>query len=329
MAFLFTVGLFTRVTSVLVWFASLWYIHRSPLHVFGQDTMQTILLFYLMISPCGAAFSLDALRLRYRAAKAVLGGGKHPPAWASAALAGPVSSWQANFAIRMLQIHYCFIYMSAGMSKLKGSSWWNHEAGWRALATPEFGPMRFGEYETLLRAAVSSQVVSAFLFAAICIGTLLLELGLPIVIWTRLRPVYLTLATTFHLGIGFFMGLTVFGLYMMTFLLVYFPASLIRARLAPAPWTGPKETILYHPGSPRSVRRAALIQMLDLSGRYQLVERTDELTDEIQLREPDGRLLQGEELFQSAFSTLDLVKPIAWIRKVPGVWFCVKFRFCR
>ena len=52
---LFTVGLWTRVTSVLAWAASLNYIHRGEMILFGQDTMQTILITYLMIGPSGAA----------------------------------------------------------------------------------------------------------------------------------------------------------------------------------------------------------------------------------------------------------------------------------
>ncbi|MCS7270583.1 MAG: hypothetical protein NZ703_05815, partial [Gemmataceae bacterium] len=69
---LFTVGLFTRVTSVLVWLATVSYIHRTQQILFGMDTMMNILLFYLMIGNCGAALSLDRLIARYRATRAAL-----------------------------------------------------------------------------------------------------------------------------------------------------------------------------------------------------------------------------------------------------------------
>ena len=52
---LFIFGLWSRVTSVLVWVGTLCYIHRGQLTLFGQDTMQTILITYLMIGPCGAS----------------------------------------------------------------------------------------------------------------------------------------------------------------------------------------------------------------------------------------------------------------------------------
>ncbi len=63
---LFTFGLFTRVTSVLVWLAVVGYIHRTQQVLFGMDTMMNILLFYLMIGNSGAALSLDRLIARYR-----------------------------------------------------------------------------------------------------------------------------------------------------------------------------------------------------------------------------------------------------------------------
>src|SRR5207245_971147 len=41
---LFTIGFCTRVTSVLTWLAAVSYINRSPVSVFGQDTMMNVAL---------------------------------------------------------------------------------------------------------------------------------------------------------------------------------------------------------------------------------------------------------------------------------------------
>ena len=54
-AVLFTLGLGTRVMSVLAWVLAVGYIHRTPESLFGMDTMLAILLLYLMIAPAGAA----------------------------------------------------------------------------------------------------------------------------------------------------------------------------------------------------------------------------------------------------------------------------------
>src|SRR5262249_2461821 len=64
---MFALGLYTRVTSVLTWFAALCYIHRSNQVLFGMDTMMNINMLYLMIAPCGAAFSLDRWFAKRRA----------------------------------------------------------------------------------------------------------------------------------------------------------------------------------------------------------------------------------------------------------------------
>ena len=71
---LFTLGVCTRVTSVLTWLAALAYIQRNPLALFGQDTMMNLCLFYLMFAPCGATWSVDWLVRRYRAGRAALAG---------------------------------------------------------------------------------------------------------------------------------------------------------------------------------------------------------------------------------------------------------------
>src|SRR5262249_27642590 len=57
--FLFTVGLWTRVTGVLSWIGALQYVERAQVILFGMDTMIILGLFYLMIGPAGAALSLD------------------------------------------------------------------------------------------------------------------------------------------------------------------------------------------------------------------------------------------------------------------------------
>jgi hypothetical protein len=63
--FLFVICFATRITSALTWFAALSYINRCPVIVFGVDTMMNILLVYLMLSPCGAALSVDRLLARW------------------------------------------------------------------------------------------------------------------------------------------------------------------------------------------------------------------------------------------------------------------------
>ncbi|HKB35287.1 MAG TPA: hypothetical protein VKD72_02470 [Gemmataceae bacterium] len=287
---LFTVGLWTRVTSVLAWAVSLNYIHRGQLILFGQDTMQTILITYLMIGPCGAALSLDALRKRYRAAKALMGSGGRSVPWAEAALAGPPRTWLANFATRLVQINFCLIYASSGISKLKGTTWWEHSAAWLVMANPEFGLTRYQAYEWMLRQLIESRFLIAAIAGMVTVFTLVTEIGFPFLVWTRLRPLMVSLSALLHLGIAIMMGLAVFGMYMYALVLAYFPAKLIRERVAPAAGSGRKLTVRYDSRDPAAVRKAALIRSLDVTGQVTFVDVSGkgEVDHAVHLTDPDG-----------------------------------------
>jgi hypothetical protein len=312
---LFTFGLWTRVTSVLVWTGTLCYIHRGQLILFGQDTMQTILITYLMIGPCGAALSIDALRKRYRAAKAMFSSGGQAVPWAEQALSGPVRSWLANLAIRLLQINFCLIYMSSGVSKLKGTTWWEHSAAWLTLANPEFGLMRYPAYEWLMRLLVESRLLMGVLAGSVTVFTLVTELTFPILIWTRLRPVMVCLSVMLHFGIGIIMGLTVFGLYMFTMALCYFPARLIRDRVCVTPGGGRKMTLRYDGRDSKAVTTAARIKALDLAGQVTFVNKAGEATG-ARLTGPDGREYAGRDLARVALKELVLLRPFRFLSMV-------------
>ena len=120
---LFTLGLWTRVTSVLALFTAISYAHRVPAALFGLDQINIMLTLYLSIGPSGQTLSLD---------RWLLGGG-----WARTRLP-PAPSASANLAQRLIQVHMCVIYLFAGLSKLQGPSWWSGEAMWRAFANLEY-----------------------------------------------------------------------------------------------------------------------------------------------------------------------------------------------
>ena len=111
----FVFGLGTRVTSVIVWFANLCYIHRNPVMLFGVDTMMTVLLLYLMIGPSGAALSLDRVISRWwRHRRGPDSRADRPDRRARRRESRPTSR------SGMMQIHLCIIYFISGISKLQG-----------------------------------------------------------------------------------------------------------------------------------------------------------------------------------------------------------------
>ena len=111
---MFTLGLFSRTTSVLAWLITLSYLNRISLAEFGLDRINVMLAMYVMLGPCGARYSLDSWLRRRR------GGGAEEVAESSF----------ATLAVRLIQVHMCVIYFFAGSRKLLGGAWWDGSAMW-------------------------------------------------------------------------------------------------------------------------------------------------------------------------------------------------------
>jgi len=236
---LFTIGLCTRITSVLTWAAALWYIHRSPPTLFGVDTMMTILLLYLMIGPSGAALSVDRLLARWwlQARPRVLARwrafwkrGDALAASSPAAVGGPPEpSVPANFALRLLQIHVCIIYLGAGLSKLQGAAWWNGTAVWGTLANFEFAPMQYATYMAPLRWLAENRLLWEVFMTTAGIFTLLFEIAYVFLIWRpSTRWLMLSMAVVLHGFIGLFMGLKTFSLMMLVMNMAFLSPQTVR-----------------------------------------------------------------------------------------------------
>jgi hypothetical protein len=313
---MFTAGLFTRVTSVLVWLAVVGYIHRTQQVLFGMDTMMNILLFYLMIGNSGAALSVDRLIARYRAARASLrrSGTIDEPTRAFLAQAPP--SVGANLGVRLIQVHFCFIYLAAGLSKLKGPAWWDGRAFWDVMINPEFTLMRYVWFEDMIRGIAS---VKPLYYVTTALGvwfTWGLEIAFPFLIWTRLRPVMLWLAVLLHAGIGVLMGLNIFELLMMTMLLVFFPPGVIRDRLRGGPGL-PKLGFGFDASDPKQARAAAVVAAADIDG--QVTETPTRGRERPAVTATGGKALQGAEAVSALFANLRLLRVLRFVLFIPGV----------
>ena len=186
---MFTVGLFTRITGVLNFVIAVSYVNRAAGALFGLDQINVMLATYLMLAPCGDAYSLD----RWLAARR-----------AGRPLPRAVPTVSANIAVRLIQLHMCVIYFFAGLGKLQGESWWFGDALWGAAANLEYQTVDLtwlAHYPTMT--AVLTQ------------GTAYWELFFCVLVWPRItRPLMMFVALPLHLGIGVCMGLMTFGLIM-------------------------------------------------------------------------------------------------------------------
>ena len=120
--FWFTIGLWTRASSILSAAVVISFAHRVPEALFGLDKVIAMLTLYLAIGPSGRALSLDSWLARSRSGDS----------------AKDTKSVAANFSLRLIQIHMCIIYVFAGTSKLQGAAWWNGQAMWMAFANQEY-----------------------------------------------------------------------------------------------------------------------------------------------------------------------------------------------
>jgi hypothetical protein len=212
----FAAGFCTRVAAVLTWIGLQSYIQRTPVALFGMDTMMNLIVLYLMIGPSGAAFSVDRLLAGRRARR---------EGWS---LAGPQPSISANLAIRLLQVHFCIIYLAAGLSKLQGVSWWNGTAVWGTLANYEFCPVRIPVYLEMLRFLAAHRWLWELVMSTGTVFTLVFEIGFPFLVWNRrLRWLFIVGAVLLHGSIAVCMGLVSFSMMMLTGVASFVPPQVV------------------------------------------------------------------------------------------------------
>ncbi|GIW89395.1 MAG: hypothetical protein KatS3mg108_3719 [Isosphaeraceae bacterium] len=175
-----TCGLGARWMAPLSWVLVVSTMRRAPVMLFGFDHVIATWLLYLAIGG---------------------GGGQ---VWAVRP-AGRSPSVAANLALRLIQLHLCLIYASAGLAKLQGRPWWDGTAVGMLLGNSEFRPFDLSflaDHPRWLELATHA--------------TVWLEILYPVLIWFRgWRPWLLGGAVAMHLGIAVAMGLTEFSLAMI------------------------------------------------------------------------------------------------------------------
>jgi hypothetical protein len=204
---MFTLGLFSRVTSVLAWIITLSYCNRATGAWFGLDQINAFIAMYLMLGPCGAAYSLDRWLARRRG-----------QAIADQPAVG------ANIAIRLLQVHMCVIYLFGGIGKMRGENWWDGSAIWMSFANLEYQSL---DMTWLVR--------HRWLIALLTHVTVFWETFYCFLVWNRItRPICLLLAVGVHLGIGLCLGMWTFGLAMIIGNLAFVAPALVQDSVAGA-----------------------------------------------------------------------------------------------
>jgi hypothetical protein len=184
----FTLGLFTRVSTVITWVFFLSYVNRGPMINGQAEPVLSMLLLYLVIAPAGARLSIDSLLATVRQKLQV-------------SREGRTNEYvSATIATRLIQIHLAGLYVLMALVKLGGETWWNGTAMWWLIARPDsrwFDLTFLAPYEYVWN--LWTHVIVAF------------ELLFPVLIWNRLaRPALLAAAVLVYVPLTLVTGLTLF-----------------------------------------------------------------------------------------------------------------------
>jgi hypothetical protein len=172
-----TLGAGTRLCALVAWALAVSFQARLFLLLNAGDRLYRHALFYLMIAPAGATWSVDSW-LRWRL-------GWQP---AGAALVPP-------WSVRLMQIHLAYLYLHTGLGKVWDGDWGEDWLSGEAI------------YWVLNDLAISrwsylDVPVPMWLCKLASWGTLVFEIGFPLaVLFRRLRPWWLLAGVALHVGI--------------------------------------------------------------------------------------------------------------------------------
>lgn len=189
---------------------------------------------------------------------------------------------------------------------------------WLTISNPEFSPINVNWYESVLHAMAENRMLHAIAMTSGVVFTLIMEIGLPFLVWTRLRPYMVMGSAALHAGVGMFMGLTVFSLFMMVLVFCYIRPEAVRERTAG--WPGlARLRLRFRSDNPRQLRSASLVRAVDVNAQVELIDTADESEDKrttsIEVLGPEGQKATGISAFGLLLQKLRLgrkVLPLFW-----------------
>jgi hypothetical protein len=199
---LLAIGLWTRISSVVVFLCLASIEQRNPFIAHGGDTFLRAAGFFLMFAPAGAALSLDRLISAHKKGKTL------------AVVA------RAPWAQRMIQFELALVYVMSFCWKMKGHAWLNGTALYYATHLHE-----------IQRFPLPAWTQNSIVLKLGCWSTVVLELSLGVLIWfRRFRYPLLLLGLVFHLTLEYAFNLPMFQWDVLTaYVLFIDPADLARA----------------------------------------------------------------------------------------------------
>ncbi len=198
-AVVFTIGWHTRAASVALYALMLTIHHRNIETTSGADCLLMAMLFLMMLSPCGASYSLDARRREKE-------------------LGAPIEPLIPAWPMRLVAIQITIVYFCTALLKSQGKAWIDGSAVHYILNN--------GEARRFTLGLTSQPLITC----AMTLGTLLLEFALPFLLWVKAaRPWMIAGGILLHAGILLTVNIPIFGELMMAGYIAFLtPAEFFR-----------------------------------------------------------------------------------------------------
>lgn len=188
------VGLFSRVSTILVFFLTVSLIASGPTSTDTEDTVVRIMLLWLCFADTSQRLSVDAWIAKRR--------GRRPgliPGW----IATPVH----NAAVVLIMAQIIIVYLFAGLAKLRGPLWRDGTAIYYPMHAGFLSPWpALSHLVTVIPPAVYAMTWGSVVLQ-IVFGLLLLS--------RRTRLLAIVSMVGLHIGIAVFLGLGLFSLAMV------------------------------------------------------------------------------------------------------------------
>jgi hypothetical protein len=234
--FCLLVGFWTRVSAVAAWVLATSFLNLNPYLGNAGDQIAGILLFYLVLCPCGAVWSVDHWLARSRRAAPRLGA--KLPSGDDAGTADPEPVFVPPWPLRLLFIQMTLIYFCNGLYKVAGADWREGDSLYYVLADLTLArwsyaqvPIPYWVTRLLSWTVMVWEVSFPLLMALPWIGRKLCQLCRPapdscrsldrLLSWVRVLA--LCFGVAFHIGIGVSLELGWFAAYMLCFYLPLLP----------------------------------------------------------------------------------------------------------
>lgn len=211
-AFSLLIGFKSRLSALICLLIHMMVFNGYNLIAFGFDGFLFSLLFYTLMFPVGKVYAIDVLT------------GKRD---------NHIDPKELNLYLKIMQIHLCIVYLTAGVSKYGGQEWMDGTAIWKAINQPQF--------YTYFTPAIKSLASNTLVCALLTWGTLFAEIFFSVLIWVKwgkIRVIMLLSIVLMHIFIGAVMGLQLFAWIMIVFDLSAFAGVLLREKVKqkdPAP----------------------------------------------------------------------------------------------